>query len=323
MWLSPAIEQLTNDPGNLTKAMRWFRDGGQDEATRDLVHGWRVVASQFGLPPEWIFGERPLNMFSEPAYIEKAMAPVLLVLVAAAVYGLWRKRMADAGRLVAVWLVASVLGIVATARTVGLVYEYRLGWVRVLGMVAGVLVAWVGWRALVDWRPRLERRVLVPVSIVVVAVLAVVGSVAHLQAGRPQPQPSARLEGVIDDVVDSLPAGEGPVLVDGSGTFESSSYPAAMVLQLERRGIDARMRSGDVSAGEHRMHDGGALGATLVIGTASQIAQLETEDGLELIAYDGERPLDEVREDAAADVFIPGSTTLAVFLRTAPGDAET
>jgi hypothetical protein len=83
------------------------------------------------------------------------------------------------------------------------------------------------------------------------------------------------------------------------------------------------MRPGDDSAGEHRMHDGGAVRATLVIGTASQIAQLETEDGLELIAYDGERPLDEVRADAAADVFIPGSTTLAVFLRTAPADAET
>ena len=323
MWLPPVVEQLTNDPGNLTKAMRWFRDGGgQDEVTHDLVHGWRVVTSQFGLPPEWIFGERPLNMIGEPSYIDEAMAPVLLVLVTAAVYGLWRMRMADAGRLVAVWLVASILGIVATARTVGLVYEYRLGWVRVLGMVAGVLVAWVGWRALVDWRGQLERRVLVPVSIVALAVLAVVGSVAHLQAGRPQPQQSARLEGVIDDVVDSLPAGEGPVLVDGSGAFESAFYPAAMVLQLERHGIDARMRPGDDSAGEHRTHDGGAVRATLVIGTASQIAQLETEDGLELIAYDGERPLDEVRADAAADVFIPGSTTLAVFLRTAPADAE-
>ena len=41
---------------------------------------------QFGLPPEWIFGEGELNWVSEPAYIDRALTPVLLVVVAAAVY---------------------------------------------------------------------------------------------------------------------------------------------------------------------------------------------------------------------------------------------
>lgn len=49
---------------------------------------------------------------------------------------------------------------------------------------------------------------------------------------------------------------------------------------------------------------------------------LEADDGLELVAYDGERPLDyRLAEDAAAGTDIPGTTTLAVFLRTAPADA--
>jgi hypothetical protein len=323
MWLPPVVEEVRGNPGNLSAAMRWFREGGtRDEVSHDLVHGWRIVSSQFGLPPEWIFGERPLNMIGEPAYIDRALVPVLLLVVAGAVYGAWRRGMADALRLVAVWLVASALGVVATARTVGLVYEYRIGWVRVLGMVAGVLVAWVGWRVLADRWAWPERRVLVPVSLVALVVLAVVGSVAHVQAGRPQPQQSARLAGVIDEVVEGLPPGEGTVLVDGSGAFESAFYPAAVILQLERRGIDARMRPGDDSVGAHRMHDGEELRATLVIGTASQIAHLEEDDGLELVAYDGERPLDEIRADAESGAFIPGSTTLAVFLRTAPVDAS-
>src|SRR5918998_402991 len=177
MWLPPVVEEVRGNPGNLSAAMRWFREGGtRDEVSHDLVHGWRIVSSQFGLPPEWIFGERPLNMIGEPAYIYRA----------------WRRGMADALRLVAVWLVASALGVVATARTVGLVYEYRIGWVRVLGMVAGVLVAWVGWRVLADRWAWLERRVLAPVSLVALVVLAVVGSVAHVRAGRPQSQQSAR-----------------------------------------------------------------------------------------------------------------------------------
>ena len=322
MWLPPVVEQLTGDPGNLARAVEWFRAGGEGSASRDLVDGWRLVVSQYGLPPEWLFGERALNWMQEPAYVDRALAPVLLLVVAVGVYGAWRRRMGDAGRLVAVSIGASAVGMLATARTVGAVFEYRVGWVRVLGMVAGVVVAWVGWTALVDWRAELERRVLVPASIAVLAVLAVVGSVAHVQAGRPQPEQSARLEGVIDDVVERLPAGDGPVLVDGSGAFESSFYPAAVILQLERRGIEGRMRAGDASVGEHRMCDGEEeLRATLVLGTGEQILWLEADDALELIAYDGTRPLDEVLADAAAGTVIPGSTTLAVFLGTAPVEA--
>jgi hypothetical protein len=323
MWAPPLVQQLRVEPGNLGLAMRWFREGGTEgQAARGLIAGWRVVTSQLGLPPEWLVGEGPVNIVGEPTYVERALVPVLLLLVAAAMYGVWRRRLGDAARLAAVWLVASAVGVVATARTVGLVYEYRVGWVRVLGMVAGVLVTWVGWTAVVDRRPQLERRLLVPLSVVALAVLAVVGSVAHVEAGRPQPEQSARLDGVIDDVVDGLPPGDGQVLVDGTGAFESAFYPAAVILQLEQRGIDGRMRAGDHSAGEHRAYDdGGDLRASLVLGTGSQIPLLEADDTLELLAYDGSRSLDEVRADAAAGVAIPGSTTLAVFLRVAPVEA--
>jgi len=322
MWFPPLVEQLTGDPGNLGRALRWFREGGSDGASaRGFVAGWRIVTSQFGLPPEWIFGDGELNWVSEPAYIDRALAPVLLVVVAAAVYGVWRRGMPDARRLVVVWLAASLFGIVATARTIGLVYDYRLGWVRVLGMVAGVLVAWVGWSVLADRWADVGPRVLAAASVAVLAVLAAVGTVAHGQAGRPQPVLSARLEGVVDDVVEGLPAGDGPVLVDGAATFESALYPAAVILQLERRGIEGRLPAGDDAIGDHRMHGGEELRATLVLGTGSQIPLLAADDGLELVAYDGERPLDEVREDAAAGTDIPGTTTLAVFLRTAPADA--
>ena len=82
------------------------------------------------------------------------------------------------------------------------------------------------------------------------------------------------------------------------------------------------MRAGDASVGEHRMYDGEEeLRATLVLGTGEQILWLEADDALELIAYDGTRPLDEVLADAAAGTVIPGSTTLAVFLGTAPVEA--
>ena len=71
---------------------------------------------------------------------------------------------------------------------------------------------------------------------------------------------------------------------------------------------------------QQRVDDGEAMRATLVLGTGSQIPLLEADETLELLAYDGVRPLADVRADAAAGTDIPGSSTLAVFLRTAPAE---
>jgi hypothetical protein len=322
MWLPPVVQQLTGDRGNLGAALEWFRHGGVErEAPRGFLTGWRVVSAQFGLPPEWLFGERGIGFTSEPVYVYEPMVPVLLLVVVGAGYVLWRRRPAGAGRLVGVWLLATVVGIVATARTIGLVYEYRVGWARALGMVAGVIVGWAGWSAVTSWRPQLERRVLMPLTLValaVLAVLAVVGSVAHVAAGRPQPEESERVEAVVAPVVDGLPPGEGPVLVDGSSTFESAIYGPALLLQLERRGIDARMVEGDTAAGEHRMDEGGPRLAHLVVATAEAIPELAADPGATLLAYDGDLSMDDLRDQAAAQAPVPGGTTLAVFLVAAP-----
>jgi hypothetical protein len=158
VWLPPAIDQLTNDPGNATVMARWFRQGGDaGEGPHTLLDGWRVLSAQYWLTPEWLFGARPPNLVGEPSYVYEPVVPVLLAVVVLAAVVLWWRRVSDSGQLVAVWAVASVIGVVATARTVGLLYEYRFGWARMLGMLAGVIVGWAAWRAVVDWRPALER----------------------------------------------------------------------------------------------------------------------------------------------------------------------
>ncbi len=319
MWLPPVVQQITGDRGNLGAALEWFREGGvAREAPRGFLTGWRVVSAQFGLPPEWLFGERGVGLVNEPVYLYEPMVPVLLLVVVGAGYVLWRRRPAGAGRLIGVWLVATVVGIVATARTVGPVYEYRVGWARALGMVAGVIMGWAGWSAVTSWRPRLERRVLMPLTLVALAALAVVGSVAHVDAGRPQPEESERVEAVIAAVVDGLPPGEGAVLVEGPATFESATYSLGLVLQLERRGIDGRMVEGDSAAGEHRMDDGVPRRAHLVVATAEAIPGLAADPGATLLAYDGDVSMDDLRDHVAAQAPVPLGTTLAVFLRAAP-----
>jgi hypothetical protein len=315
MWMPPLVEEITGDPGNLTRAWEWFRGGGTHaEPARGYLLGWRLVTSQYGVPPEWLFGERPLAGVAEPGYLYDPMAPVLLVLVAGALYLLWRSRPEGSGHLVAVWLAASVAGVVATARTVGPVYEYRVGWVRVLGMVAGIITAWAGWSALVAWRPALERRVLVPASLAVLAVLALGGSVTHVNAGRPQPRESAALAALVPGVVDGLPGGDGPVLVDGAMSFEANVLASGLLLQLERRGVDARLVAGDRSAGEHRMDDGPPRRAWLVVATGGEIPAVEAGPGSSLLAFDGDRSIEKLRADVAAGEEVPEGAAVAVIL---------
>lgn len=326
MWLPAVIQQLTNQPGNLHVALEWFRRGGTfGEEPRGFLIGWRAVSAQFGLPPGWLFGEVTTTVAAEPMYLSDPLTPVLLVLMAGAAWLLWRWRPAGAWQLLVLWAFTTVVGIVAVARTVGMVFEYRLGWTSVLGMVAGVLVAWAGWLAVTRWRPALEQRVLVPASLVTLAVLAVVSSVAHVRVDIPTGMSSSRIRHLVPEVVDALPAEPGTVVVDGRRSVEGLILGPGLLLQLERRGIDARLPEGHESVGSHR-----AVGAQddvdawLSVRVYDQIADAESDPALTRVAYAGEVTLEEVVAETStgdgeggedgAEASVPLFTAVAVYL---------
>jgi hypothetical protein len=277
MWLLPLYQQAARPKGNLTAAFRWFRgEGGVDESPQTLRVGWRIVTSQLGVPPEWLSGSRGVNFTGEPVDMYEPLAPVLLLGVVAAAVFLARRQVTGGRSLVVVWALASAVGVVAVARTIGPAFEYRLGWAQVLGMVAGVIMAWAGWLALARWRPALEGWLLVPATLVALAVLAVVGSVAHVRAGEPQAVQSAQIRGIIPDVVEGLPPGDGPILIDTAWSFEASAHAASIALQLDRRGIDSVFTLGSTAAGEHRgAYDAADVLARLVVAVG---------DGIPLVA---------------------------------------
>lgn len=295
-WLPPAIDQVTHHPGNATLLVRWFREGGtSEEASHSLLEGWRVVSAQYALAPEWLAGTRPLGLSPEPTYLSDPVVPVLLLVVALAVVVLWRLRVPQSGQLIAVWAVASVVGIVATARTIGPLYAYRFGWARVLGMVAGVIVAWAAWRAVAAWRPLLERRVLTPLAVGGIAALAVVGSVAHARAGVPQAEESAAVNQLVPAAVRAVPPGDGEVVVRGVGFF-GSSYARGLVLQLERQGIDA----GEPPTSPRRpeelyVYAGGPVRARLTVAADDDVVALTEDPTQRLIALSGDFDLDDLR----------------------------
>lgn len=313
VWAPPVYEELTRSPGNLTEVVRWF-DSGQP--TRGWGVGWRLVSGQYAVLPEWLTGLRAPAVFTgEPRVLDEPVVPVLLLLVAAAVAVLVQRRVAGGGALAAAWLVASVAGIAATARVIGPAYAYRTGWTLVLGAVGGLLVAWAAGREVAVRAPSgaVVRRAVPPVVLVVLAVLAASTSLTFVRAGVPEAAAAARIGGVAPDVLAALPAGDGPVLVDGRSGWGGLIQAPGLVLELEREGVDARL-AGSTAVGAHRSYDGGALRARLVIAAGGSIPAAEAAADRTLVAYDGTLPLPELRDRVAAGEAVADDDALAVFL---------
>jgi hypothetical protein len=296
MWLPPVVEQVTHAEGNMDQIIEWFGDPGED--ARTLLEGWRVVADQYSVQPEWIVGQGTLSVVAEPAAVYEGVVPVLLVPVAAAIAALWRRRGWAARALAATWLAASVLGVVATARTVGPLYAYRLHWAWVIGMLGGVFVLWCGWALATDRAPVAGRRAATGLALAALAVLAAVTSVRASEAEVPVEEASVLTAGLgapAEAAVRDLP-GDGPVLVR-MGTFGAIGPGLGLVAELERRGVDVVVDN--EGAGEHRLLDRDEHAvAVLHVAIDEDILQAASAEGFELVALVGDATMASLQENA-------------------------
>jgi hypothetical protein len=296
MWLPPVVEQVTHADGNMEQIVEWFRDPGEE--ARTLLEGWRVIADQYSVWPEWIVGQGTLTIVAEPAAVYEGMVPVLLVPVVAAMAVLWRRRGRVARALAAVWLAASVIGVVATARTVGPLYAYRLHGAWVLGMLGGVFVLWCGWALATDRAPVAGRRAATGLALAALAILAAVTGVRASQAEVPQERASvlvASLAEPVETAVRELP-GDGPVLVR-MGTFGAVGPGIGLVAELERRGVDIKV-DGE-GAGEHRrLARGERAVAVLHVAIDADIVTTASAAGFELVALVGDETMASLQGNA-------------------------
>ncbi|MEA3056515.1 MAG: hypothetical protein QOD30_1947 [Actinomycetota bacterium] len=278
LWLPVLADAVNGAPDNLARVVDWFR---HEHSAHSLLQGVRVVSGQLGGRPEWLVSRRPpLGVTGEPAYLYRAPFPWVLVLVVAA-GALFVRRHVDGGvRLVAVVVCTCVVAVVAVMRTVGLAYDYRLRWTWVIGMVAAVVVAWAATVALERWRQLLA--VVAAGSLVIACTVDVVAAAS----ARPARAADSRvMRAIVPDVLREVGDVRGPVLVD-DGPYElASDYGRGLLLQLERHGVDARMRNRDRAiVGDHRVLDGARVARHLVVAQDGEIAARDAEPGLRRIA---------------------------------------
>jgi hypothetical protein len=309
-WLPPAIQQATGDPGNAGLVLKWFREHSGE--SRSLTEGWRVVTAQYGIPPEWLTGLYKQNIIAEAEYIAFPLTPVLLVPVVAAIVLGWKRLGADGRRLMAVWFVASAIGVIAVARTVGALYAYRLAWAWTLGALAAAYVLWVAWTMVAERWPRAERRVLLPLGVGAVLVATVAASVGAVQAGTPHQSDSALIEEIHEEVAAALPPGDGEVVINPT-SFTTMGHGIALVLELERDGVNVSYPLGGAANSQHRSPTAGPKAAELVIASDEGIMDFRDRPNLELIAVAGPMSIEELEVNAAEKAIIDARLEASEF----------
>ncbi len=294
LWLPPILQQLTTDHGNLGKVVAYFLDDPGKKAQHTFAEGWRMMSNQFGVRPEWINGHRALSpLSSEPVSLHRAALPVLLLPFVGVGFAIWHRKDKNA-----FWLTATVgltlgLGVVWVARTLGPVYDYRLGWIWVVTMLAFVATVWGAWRLVEERVGPIIKRALGAACVVALCAIAVVNALDAAKTGTdgyaPQVATLAR------QTTSALPRGSGEVIVRCSGD-QGCVYSAALLLWLERRGVVARV---DTSYGligsdsAHRVHKHGHVRAVLDVEIATTFGKFDAaadRPGHRMIGYWGLLP---------------------------------
>ena len=246
MWLPPVIEQFTRSPGNMSAVLRYF-EHPPPGPRYSMLQGYRVVAGQFRITPDWVRGvAKPVPFSGEPVLLYRSPTPWLLAAFAAGGVVLWwRRRDRNGGdergwRLAAIVTVTLVLGIVSIVRTVGVAYEYRVRWSLLVAMIATVTTAWAAWTIIERPISLAVRRVLMFTSLLVLGGLAATVAVDAIRAGTPQQPQSATVSKLASSALAALPPGTGDVLIESPDLLGANQ--AGLVLWFERHGVAARLR---------------------------------------------------------------------------------
>jgi hypothetical protein len=266
----------------------WFRSS--DVRSHSIVEGARIVLAQLSVAPDWVTGTRRIGFNGETTLLNHPLRPVLLLPLTLATVIAWKRGRREILRLAVVTGFLVLIGVLSVARTIGIMYEYRLLWIWVLGMLAAVVIVWGAWIAAAErWRA-CERRVLIPLSMVALVTLAAV-QIVGISTSSSRGLHSSVTERLTKQLSSGLLARSGHVVLRAESP-SGEGYLQGLVLGLERSGVDARVRSDPAHRfGAHRVADPGVPETALLVLADEDLGSMPRL-GLEVIAYRGTVPLE-------------------------------
>jgi hypothetical protein len=135
--------------------------------------------------------------------------------------------------------------------------------------------------------------VLIPVTLLAIAVVGAVNAFTGATAGTPQSGDSTAMNAVVPDVLDDLGDVDGPVLVD-DGLQSGAWYARSLVLELEKHGYDVVVPEDRGAVyGRQRVVHGDDYAARLVITVDGYVDNVAANAELRRIAWWTAIPEDE------------------------------
>ncbi len=285
LW-SPTVWDQLFGTHNLGLTLDWFR--AAQEGTHTLADGAQIVLAQFAIVPDWVTGHFRTSLFNgETTLRATTRVPVLLLAVLGAILLAWRHRDRVSLRLLAVLTLGVGTGVVSVARTIGVLYEYRLQWTWVLGSLMAFAIALTVWRATLTTRPELGR--VIALGLVVgLGGLAVVNSAAATNTTRTVDWSNPRFATVAEQIGDILDRDGGQVVIEDGEGF--NSWPQqGLLLALEREGFAARVpREISRTYGEHRIASPDPVQARVRVLSGTEIAEYHSSADWEILAFSGD-----------------------------------
>lgn len=238
MWALPIHQQLTSDHGNLGIVVNSFRH--PESAAIGLGSAVRVTSGIFGATGTWILRSdvRPVE---RSAWL--SFGVLLIAWGGAAMSDVAARRHTrnNASRLALHGVVAAslVVGIIATSRIFGEVFDYLIEWMRIVAAFAVAATLWTVWDRVVATFSASQRRVDRVASAAVVVVVAV-ATLASLFTFGDVETPGRRLSaqmGELAEVTDVLDR-DLAYVVRWSDPVALGALGFGTVLELERDGFD-------------------------------------------------------------------------------------
>jgi hypothetical protein len=216
LWALPLVEELTEDPGNLTLLTRFFASAPPGRRTlAQSATMWAAALTQAGVAGFHQPTGNPLPVLARPGIVAAGLAMVVLLAAMA-----WRTRSRPGLSLPAAFHVLIVLvALAAIHRSPGLVGDYTIFWLAPIGASAGALIsAWALGSLIGGARPRAavvaRAGAWLPVAVLLLAVgVAARDLRAHFGDRSPRPESETatlsrltrdglRARGITDPVVD-------------------------------------------------------------------------------------------------------------------------
>ncbi len=270
-WSAPLIEEVTNDPGNLSLLER---SATTDEPTLGWDAGWRAVVHTVGVPPWWLRDARdPLERIGDlssspdaPGAVSAAL--VVIALGATTLIGRRRRRadLCAAGALGLALCAAAALDAAATPESAFATVNYVFRWTSPAGMCVWLLLAWSIAVILSAGRGLVVRSHRRSGALAGLGATVIVGGLAASTENPPRNEPYGAMRAINERLVAELPAGP-TTRVDAAYSAEgfglAVELQAGAVYWLRREGREV------VAPG----HEGG-FGRAYARDRAEQVVQI-------------------------------------------------